>query len=79
VRSRIKKATAQVGVLRTFVQHPDIDLETMTTVYTTMALNTVLWGCEAWTVTNSIKRALQVFHHHSLRKILNINMFKVKE
>jgi hypothetical protein len=44
-----------------------------------MALNTALWGCEAWTITNSIKRALQVFHHCSLRTILNINMFEVKE
>jgi hypothetical protein len=51
----------------------------MTTVYATVALNTVLWSCEAWTVTDSIKCALQVFHHRSLRKILNINMFKVKE
>jgi hypothetical protein len=79
VRSRIKKATAQVSTLRTFFWHPDIDLETKTTVYTTTAFNTVLWGCKAWTVTDSIKCALQVFHHHSLRNILNINMFKVEE
>jgi hypothetical protein len=61
VRSRIKKATAQVGTLRPFFRHPDIDLETKTTVYTAMALNTALWGCKAWTITDSIKRALQVF------------------
>jgi hypothetical protein len=30
VRSRIKKATAQVGALRPFFRHPDIDLETKT-------------------------------------------------
>jgi hypothetical protein len=79
VRSRIKKATAQVGTLRSFFWHPDINLETKTTVYTATALNTALWGCEAWTITDSIKRALQVFHHRSLRTILNINMFKVEE
>jgi hypothetical protein len=33
VRSRIKKATAQVGTLRPLFWHPDIDLETKTTVY----------------------------------------------
>jgi hypothetical protein len=66
VRSRIKKATAQVSTLRPFFQNPDIDLETKT-------------SCEAWTITDSIKHALQVFHHHSLRTILNINMFEVKE
>jgi hypothetical protein len=79
VRSRIKKATAQVGALRPFFRHPDIDLKTKTTVYTATALNTALWGCKAWTITDSIKCALQVFHHCSLRTILNINMFEVKE
>jgi hypothetical protein len=79
VRSRIKKATAQVGTLRPFFPHPDINLKTKTTVYTATALDTALWGCEAWTITDSIKRTLQVFHHHSLRTILNINMFEVKE
>jgi hypothetical protein len=44
-----------------------------------MALNTALWGCEAWTITDSIKHTLQVFHHHSLKTILNINMFKVEK
>jgi hypothetical protein len=79
VRSRIKKATAQVGTLRPIFRHPDIDLETKTTVYISMALNTALWGCKAWTITDSIKHALQIFHHRSLRTILNINMFKVEE
>jgi hypothetical protein len=64
VRSRIKKATAQVGALRTFFLHPTLTLlETKTTVYTAMALNMVLWGCKAWTTTDSIKCTLQVFHH----------------
>jgi hypothetical protein len=79
VKSRIKKATAQVGALRSFFRHPHIDLETKMAVYTATALNTVLWGCESWTLTDSIKRSLQVFHHRSLRTILNINMFEVEE
>jgi hypothetical protein len=48
-------------------------------VYTATALNTVLWGCKSWTLMDSIKCSLQVFHHRSLRAILNINMFKVEE
>jgi hypothetical protein len=75
-RSRIKKVTAQVGSLRPFFRHPNIDLETETTIYIATALNTALWGCEAPT---PIKYALQVIHHRSLRTILNINMFEVKE
>jgi hypothetical protein len=79
VKSKIKKATAQVGSLRSFFRHPHIDLETKTAVYTATALNTVLWVCESWTLTDSIKCSLQVFHHRSLRAILNINMFEVEE
>jgi hypothetical protein len=79
VKSRIKKATAQVGALRSFFRHPHIDLETKMAVYTATALNTVLWGCKSWTLTDSIKRSLQVFHHRSLRAVLNINMFEVEE
>jgi hypothetical protein len=63
MRSRIKKATAQVGALRPFFWHPDINIKTKTTVYIATALNAALWGCEAWTITDSIKCALQeVFH-----------------
>jgi hypothetical protein len=79
VRSRIKKATAQIGALRTFFRRPNIDLETKTTVYTATALNTALWGCESWATSSTVKHALQVFHHRSLRTILNINMFEVEE
>jgi hypothetical protein len=79
VKSRIKKATAQVGALRSFFRHPHIDLETKTAVYTATALNTVLWGCKSWTLTDSIKCSLQVYHHRSLRAILNINKFEVEE
>jgi hypothetical protein len=48
-------------------------------VYTATAFNTVFWGCESWTLTDSIKCSLQVFHHRSLCAILNINMFEVEE
>jgi hypothetical protein len=43
VRSRIKKATTQFGALRPFFWHPNINIETKTTVYTATALNTALW------------------------------------
>jgi hypothetical protein len=81
LRSRIKKATAQFGALRPFFWHPNINLETKTTVYTAMALNTALWDRVAkhGPSPTPSKRALQVFHHCSLRTILNINMFEVEE
>ena len=47
-------------------------------LYVTHVLGTVLFGCESWSIGFKEKTALQVFHHKSLRKILNINMWQVK-
>jgi hypothetical protein len=79
VRTRIKKAAGQVGGLRPFFRSPHIDLETKVRVYLAIPMNTVLWGCESWALTEDLIRELRVFHHRSLRKILNINMFEVEE
>jgi hypothetical protein len=79
IRARIKKAAGQVGGLRPFFRSPHIDLETKVRVYLAIPLNTVLWGCESWALTEDLIRELRVFHHRSLRKILNINMFEVEE
>ena len=79
IRARIKKASSQVGALRPFFQCPHVALETKVRVYVQIPLNTVLWGCESWALTEDLKRELRTFHHRSLRRILNINMFEVEE
>ena len=48
-------------------------------LYLQIPLNTVLWGCESWSMTEEIKRELRVFHHKAIRRILNINMFDVEK
>lgn len=41
-------------------------------------INTVLYGCEAWTLTQNLKRKLQSFYYTSLRRILGITMHDVQ-
>ena len=75
---RIKKARAQIGSLKPFFQCPFIELPTKCQVYKAIPINTLLWGCESWSLTESMRQQLEVFHHKSLRHILGVNMFLVE-
>ena len=55
------------------------DLQTKRLVFQAMPLNTVLYGCESWTLTAGLQKKLQAFFHSSLRCILDINMKHVQE
>ncbi len=42
-------------------------------------MNLLLWGCETWSLRQSLLNKLKVFLHQSIRRILAINMTRVKE
>lgn len=79
IRTRIRKAQGQIGGLIGFFRHPNIPLASKKLLYLQVPLNTVLWGCESWTLSAEITRELQVFHHRAMRKILNLNIYDVME
>jgi hypothetical protein len=75
---RIGKAKSQMGALKAFFKSPHISREAKYKIYTAIPLNTVLWGCESWSMTERIKKRLEAFHHTSIRSILGINMYHVE-
>jgi hypothetical protein len=75
---RIKKAQAQMGSLRSFFRCPHIALTTKCKVYLAIPVNTMLWGCESWSMNADMQRQMQVFHHRNLRSILGVNMLLVE-
>jgi hypothetical protein len=77
VSTRIRRATGQLGQLISIFRSPNVPLSSKKLLYLQIPLNTVLWGCESWTLTADIIRKLQVFQNNSLRRILNINMYDV--
>jgi Reverse transcriptase (RNA-dependent DNA polymerase) len=79
IESRIKKATAQVGALKNFFRNKHVSLLAKFQIFQAIPINTVLWGCESWAMTENISRKLQAFYHKSIRKILNINMHEVEQ
>jgi hypothetical protein len=72
VSVQIAKATAQMVMLRKYFNCPYVELGMKYRTYLAIPLKTVLRGCESWAVFEGIKRRLSVFHHRSVRKILEI-------
>ena len=44
-----------------------------------MPVNLALWNCELWSGNRSDLQLLDVFHHRTLRRILNVIMNQVKD
>ena len=42
-------------------------------------MNLLLWGCKTWSLQQSLLKKLEVFLHRSIRRILDINMTRVKD
>lgn len=76
---RVQKATVQVKALKTFFRCPYIPLNIKYKIFLAIPVNTALWGCESWALNEDNKRYLRTFQHKSLRTILNINMYQVKD
>ena len=68
-----------MGLLYHVFQSKEIDLKTKHLIYITGPLNTLLWGCESWSLKESLLLKLQAFHHSSIRRILNIHWKRMKD
>jgi hypothetical protein len=79
IRARINKGTAQVAMMIKFYRARNISLKTKRNIFIATAINTVLWGCESWTMSESNCKRLVSFQHKCIRRILNINMFQVEQ
>jgi hypothetical protein len=77
--TRIKRAKSQIGALKPFFKCPNIKVETKYNIYMAIPVNTALWGCESWSLTEQARKRLSAFHHTSIRYILGINMHNVQE
>ena len=55
------------------------DLETKRIIFMALPMQTVLYGCEYWTLTDQLRGKLSTFQHKSMRRVLGINMHDVQE
>ena len=68
-----------MGLLRHFFNCNDIDRKVKYWVYMASPLNTLLWGCKSWNLTERNLKHLSSFHHKVIKRILSLKWEKVKE
>ena len=71
IKARIAAANASMGALKEIWSNPHLD------TYNKYLLFRVLWGCESWSLRQSLLDKLEVFLHKSIRCILKISMSRV--
>ena len=74
---RIRQASNQLGAAGNFFRSC-ADLHTKRSVFLSIQVNTLLFGCESWALTTELERRISTFYHKSLRRILGINMHQVE-
>jgi len=77
IRHRIRQATAQMHCLANYWRSR-ADLWSKRFVFLAIAMTTVLYGCEYWTLTDYTRNLLCSFQHRAIRKILKISMQDVQ-
>jgi hypothetical protein len=76
---RISQASKAMGALRNYFRCKQISLYAKRLIYLAIPVNLCLWGVEAWAISECNIRKLKVFHTRSLRSILQINIYDVKD
>ncbi len=79
ITTRILKAQGQIAALMNIFVNKKVSLDFKVLLYKAIPLNTILWGCESWTLHADLIRKLRSFHHKSIRRILGISMAEVQE
>jgi hypothetical protein len=79
ITARIASATAAMGVLKDIWRNPHLDIHNKYLLFRAIPMNLLLWGAETWSLRKTQLDQLEVFLHHSIRRILQISMSTVKE
>jgi len=79
VNARIAAANAAMGALKNVWRNPHLDIYSKYILFRAIPVNLLLWGCETWSLRQSLLNKLEVFLHRSVQRILQINMTRVKD
>jgi hypothetical protein len=78
VTARVAATTASMGALTEVLQKPHLNLYSKY-LFFVIPMNLLLWGCETWSLQQSLLNKLEVFLHWGIQCILAINMMCIKE
>jgi hypothetical protein len=72
VRRRVAMASTQFKRLTNIWQNRNISRKTKTSLFKSLVLSVLLYGCETWKLTKGEERKLDIFQTKCLRKICKI-------
>jgi hypothetical protein len=78
ILTRLRQASNQLGALSNFFRSK-ADMKTKLKIFLAIPVNTALYGCESWTLTEELRRRITGFYHKGLRKIMGLNMWHVEQ
>ena len=79
INARLAAASQSMGALKEVWRNPHLDTYSKYLLFRAIPVNLLLWGCENWSLRQSLLRQLEVFLHRNIRRILNLSMNDVKE
>ena len=79
IDARLSQATKAMGALRNYFRCDEVSLHAKRLIYLAIPINLCLWGVEAWALSEKDLRKLRVFHTRSIRSILKISIYEVKD
>jgi hypothetical protein len=79
VSARIAAANASMGALKEIWCNPHLDTYSKYLLFQAIPMNLLLWGCEMWSLQQTLLNKLKVFMHRSICRILDIMMTQVKD
>ena len=66
-----------MGSLQYFWKDLSVDIHSKYLIFCAIPVNLLLWGCESWALRETMLTKLEVFFHHSIRRILDITITQV--
>jgi hypothetical protein len=79
INAHIAAANASMGALKEIWSNPNLNTYNKYLLFQAIPINLLLWGCETWSLRKSLLDKLEVFLHKSIRQILHVSMFQVKD
>ena len=79
VTARIAAANASMSALKNVWRNPHLDAYSKYLLFRAIPMNLLLWGCETWSIRQTLLNKLDVFMHRSIQRILDISMGQVKD
>ena len=73
IRIRIATSASDLIILKTIWTSTQIGFKTKCNMYKTLVLSILLYGCEAWTITEKMENKIKAFENKVQRRLLGIN------